>query len=688
MTFFSKPHVAVTLPLCLILAGLSSTSAAAQSVQDNFEAAFFDQYSPQNALEMIERIPGFQLQGANNNLRGLGQGGANVLINGERLTGKTDVGSQLFRITAENVVRIEIRDGATLDIPGLSGQVANIITESKGRSGTWSWAPQFRERQRVSLTHTHLTLSGETGNLSYTAELRNEVQRNGDWGPETLTEANGTVFEIRDELGKYHFDGPGAVLELNWKPKTDHVANLNLEYNKFNSANRVLSSRRAVTDRGEDLETVFIGGEDEWNAKVGADYELPLTIGFLGKGKFKAIGYHRFERSPTRSSFSVFALDGEQLSGSIFDRLADESETIARTEFSWSPKDGRDWSLGVEGAFNVLDIESDLQEFNDGIFETVELGDATSRVEERRAETTLTHNRTLSPKWDLQLSLGVEYSELEQTGGLTRDFVRPKGFLLASYKPSDSTNWRLKLERKVGQLSFFDFIASVDVVDNIDRASNFDLVPEQSWFAGLEYDTDFGQGFTMNINPYVSFFSDLVDRIPIGDDGDAVGNVDSAIQYGVDFNSSLKGDRWGWKGTQFDLDLQWRDSRVDDPVTGVTRQISRDLKTFWHARMRHDIPKTEWAYGGGVREYADYKGFRLFTTDDPTLERPITYAFIEHKDVFGMRIKAEVTNLLNSKEEFTREVFTDRRDRGVLDFTEFQSRAFGPILNIEFSGTF
>jgi hypothetical protein len=687
MTYFSKPRLAATVALGLILSQTCGFASYAQTATEDYEPAFFEQFAARNALEMINQIPGFQLQGADNR-RGLGQGGANVLINGERLTGKVDVGSQLTRIVAETVVRIEIRDGASLDIPGLSGQVANIVTETKGQTGTWSWAPEFRERQPVNLTHAHLTLSGKTGNLSYTAELRNESQRNGDWGPETLTAADGTVFEIRDELGRYNFDGPGAVLDLNWKPKDDHTGNLNLEYNKFNSTQMVRSSQRAQKDRGVDLETVFRGGEDEWNAKIGADYEFPLTIGFLGDGKFKAIGYYRFERSPTRSEFSTFALNGEQQSGSIFDRLADESETIARGEYSWSPSEGRDWTFGVEGAFNMLDIESELRVLEDGVFVEQDLTGASNRVEERRAETTLTHNRALSPKWDLQVSAGVEYSELEVVGERSDDFIRPKGYVRATYKPKDGTSIRFDVERRVGQLSFFDFIASVDIVDNVDRAANVNLVPQQDWRAGIEFDKDFGQGFTVNLNPYVRFIEDLVDRIPIGDDGDAVGNVDNAALWGIDFNTSIQGKRWGWDGTQFDLDIQWRDSRVEDPVTLVDRQISRDLKTFWHARMRHDIPDTQWAYGGGVREYADYKGFRLFTTDDPTLERPITYAFIEHKDVFGMRVKAELINLLDSSEDFTREFFTDRRDRGELDFTEFRARKFGPILNVEFSGTF
>jgi len=682
MTSLFKPHMTATAALTLILAKGVILSANAQTPQDIYEPDFFTQYAPRTAMDMVNQIPGFQLQRADNR-RGLGQGGANVLINGERLTGKTDVNSQLSRIVADNIVHIEIKDGASLDIPGLSGQVANIITKTTKQTGTWSWEPEFRKRQNLNWGHAHFTLSGKTGSLSYSAELRNESNRRGNWGPETLTAADNTIFEIRDEVSRFHFDGPGAILDLNWTPRDGHTGNLNLEFNQLNFARLSRSSRRAQTPQGNDQETVFTGGEDEWNTTIGADYAFPV-----GVGKLKTIGFYRFERSPTRDVFSVFSLTGEQESGSIFDRVADETEIIGRTEYSWSPAQGRDWTMAVEGAFNELDIESELQIFETGVYVDSALDDPSSRVEERRAEATLTHSRTLSPKWDLQLSGGVEYSQLEQTGGLSREFIRPKGFLLATYKPDENASWRLKFEREVGQLSFFDFISSVDIVDNIDRARNVNLVPPQNWFASLEYDKDFGQAFTINLTPYVSLISDLVDRIPIGDDGDGIGNIDKAIQYGIDFNTSIKGQRWGWDGTQFDLEVQWRDSRVDDPVTGVSRRISRDRKTFWHGRFRHDIPDTNWAYGGGVREFADYPRFRLFTTDDPTLKRPITYAFIEHKNIFGMKVKAELFNLLNSREEFTREHFTDRRDRGVLDFTEFQSREFGPIFSIEFSGTF
>jgi hypothetical protein len=94
---------------------------------------------------MLQRVPGFAIQQAVQE-RGLGQATGNVLLNGQRISNKSDdVVTQLGRVPAGNVVRIEIADAATLDIPGLSGQVANIIVRSGGAiSGQFSYSPEFR----------------------------------------------------------------------------------------------------------------------------------------------------------------------------------------------------------------------------------------------------------------------------------------------------------------------------------------------------------------------------------------------------------------------------------------------------------------------------------------------------------------------------------------------------------------
>ena len=93
---------------------------------------------------MLIQVPSFQIRD-NENLRGLGQATGNVLFNGERPSNKgDDMYTQLSRIPAGNVERIEIVDGATLGIPGLTGRVANVVVRSNRVQGHFRWDPQFR----------------------------------------------------------------------------------------------------------------------------------------------------------------------------------------------------------------------------------------------------------------------------------------------------------------------------------------------------------------------------------------------------------------------------------------------------------------------------------------------------------------------------------------------------------------
>ena len=669
----------------LVAFTLNSGNALAQAASkaNTFEPAFFAQYAPRTALDMIGRIPGYQLESGDDK-RGLGQGGANLLINGKRLAGKTDPRDQLGRITAPNVVGIDIVDGASLSIPGLSGQVANVITKNKGVTGTWEWRPEWRDGFQPDLLDGSVTVSGERGNLAYSASLQNESFRNGHAGPERIFTPDGAVFETRDESGVYNGDNPGGSIDLTWTPKTDHVGNLNFAYNRNNFNGRVSSIATALTPRGVDGQTLFADSEDEWNLEAGADYEFPV-----GSGKLKTISYYRFERSPTVSRFDVFDPDLGRVAGSRFIRDQDEAEAIGRLEYSWAPAAGRDWQVGAEGAFNLLDIESMLLILDeDGTFVDQPLPGATSRVEEKRAEATLTHTRALSPKWDVQASLGVEYSELSQTGGLVRDFVRPKGFISTTFKPTDDFSIRTKVEREVGQLNFGDFISSVSVQDDFDTTGNSNLVPSQSWLGEMEFDKDFGDGNSFKARFYSALISDLVDRIPIGMEGDAVGNIDSAEQYGVDLTATLKGDRWGWNGMQLDLQLQLRNSSVEDPLEGFSRRLNGDKKVYYSAEFRHDIEDTDWAYGLYADRFIQSEVYRLRTVQQFNFPVPFTMFFIEHKDVFGLKAQGSFRNLIGSSDDFRRTIYTARRDQGRVDFIEDRTRPFGPFFRLAVSGTF
>ena len=110
----------------------ANVEAQSESGKQIYEVAAFARFAPQTALDMVRQIPGFVITESSGD-RGLGEATQNVLINGQRISGKSnDAETVLGRTPAQSVVRIEIVDGATLNIPGLSGQDLNLITKSSG----------------------------------------------------------------------------------------------------------------------------------------------------------------------------------------------------------------------------------------------------------------------------------------------------------------------------------------------------------------------------------------------------------------------------------------------------------------------------------------------------------------------------------------------------------------------------
>ena len=671
------------------VAEVSDTASAPD--RNVYPASYFEAYVPRTALDMVRRIPGFQIRSGDTGRRGLGQGGANVLINGERLTGKTNPFDELDQVLATSVVEIRVLEGATLSIPGLSGQVIDVtVSRPDGLKGTWEWNPQFRRRLEPNLLNAELNISGETdlaGGLTYTLQLREYGFRSGAIRDEQRSQFGGGGSEQRDEKNTNSGDRPGIARNLGWTPAPDHKVNLNTEYFLFNFNRTANAIRTPITADGDDSLTESTSSEDEWNLEVDADYEFPFL-----SGRMKLTGVYDREHSPMSNSFALFDPQSGFAGASRFDQFGKELELIGRAEYSWSPSDGRDWQVAAEAAYNELDIEQQFFSQNPG---QGFVGDPLSGfvVSEDRYEITTTHSRPLNDAWDLQASLGLEYSKLMQDRAgaapvAPRSFYRPKGFLSATYKVDDSFRIRSRIEREVGQLNFFDFVSSVDLVDNLGRSGNPDLVPAQSWLASLDFDKDFGQGNTFRAEFYGAQISDSVDRIPIGANGDGVGNIGTAYRYGVNLSSTLKGERWNLPGTELNMTFEWRDSTVDDPVQDFSRRLNGDKEIYYDVSFRHDIPDTDWAYGAFMERFISARRYRLFSIDRDGVDKPYAAIFIEHKDVFGMTLNANLGNLFGQEEFFERTRFTARRDIGVPDKIDQATFNFGPILRFSLSGSF
>src|SRR5262245_9774789 len=115
------------------VAAASAPAAEAPPQQGviSYPPSFFAQYSPANAAEMVQRIPGFTFDGGSG-ARGYEGSGGNVLVDGQRPTTKTDdLDNILRRIPASAVERIDvIRGGA----PGIDMQgktvIANVVKKT------------------------------------------------------------------------------------------------------------------------------------------------------------------------------------------------------------------------------------------------------------------------------------------------------------------------------------------------------------------------------------------------------------------------------------------------------------------------------------------------------------------------------------------------------------------------------
>jgi outer membrane receptor for ferrienterochelin and colicins len=681
-----KSNLLVPALVCFLVAPLLAQTAvpppAATEGKRSYVPADFAQFAPRTALDMLNRVPGFSIKQESLE-RGLGEASGNVVINGQRVSGKSnDVITELGRIPAANVERIEIVEGETLEIPGLTGQVANVIVRSTGISGQWSYRPEFRSYYADPLfTRFDISLSGTRGPVQYTLGLDNRGNRSGAGGPTWLSNEAGTIIETRDEQwrgnseqprigGRFVYNGPGSS-----------VGNLNLSYSRF-YFDYLETGTRLGTRSGDHTRRVT-AEESGYRFEAGGDYELAL-----GPGRMKLIALSRGWSYPSETTVVNQFANGTT-SGFRSRWEGDEGETIGRGEYRWK-RGVAEWQISGEGAFNKLDGNSRLFTMrDDGSFREIPLPGGGAKVEEDRYELMGSYGRPLSAAVTMKVSAGGEYSQLAQVGagGTTRTFWRPKGEASAAWKISPRSDLSAKLSRRVGQLNFFDFLASSDVANERERAANPNLVPEQSWELEVEGARALGAWGRATLRAYGRLIDDIIDYVPIDGVGQAPGNLDQATVYGIQTRNTINLDPLGWRGARLDASAVWQESRVEDPLTGERRPISGSMQEGFNLALRHDVPSTDWAWGTGYSYQRNALSYRL-TEVGRQWEGPVWgEVYLEHKNVRGMTVRAGWYNLLAADSRWDRTVHAGWRTDPI-DFIEKRDRQIGPIFSFAVRGKF
>ena len=652
-----------------------------------YTLADFARFAPKTAFDMLAQVPGFTIRTVDSSTRGLGQASENVLINGQRVNNKSGGAvDQLQRTPATNVERIEVLDAASLGIAGLTGQVANVILkQTKKASGQYEYRATARAHYaKPELFGGSVSYSGEAGPVDYTLSVKNGSGRGAVGGPIFILDPNRALVERRREFfhseyeeaniqGKFAIDGPGSS-----------VGNLVLGYTPYWNPFHLIDIRHEAN--GEVRSRRLVQSLAGYQGDINGDYEFAL-----GPGRLKLIGLRHWEHQPlVTTNILRFDTTGADSEGSRFSRDSHSGETVTRAEYNW--KTGRnDWQVSFERAFNSLDQKGRLFNLDpDDGFVEMPFPEGSGKVREVRYEGLATLSRPLSPKVDLQVAAGAEISNLDRTTDQepARKFFRPKGSVVFGWHPDKTWDISLKLRRRVGQISFFDFLAQPELQVGRENAGNPELVPPQSWEVESDFAHDLGRWGKTDLTLHYYSVSDIVDYIPIDDNQQGVGNLPHADRLGFQSTSTILLDPIGWTGAKLDATFAAEWTKVRDPLTQRARPISGIQDRMFNLQIRHDIPHTQIAWSAYV-QYQHYVSNYFLTEIDQTLDIPwISGFYVEDKNVLGTTVRLSVDNIFNGRHLEFRKVWDGFRDRTALSFIEKHNQLVGPLFSLSVKGNF
>jgi len=713
MPNFTPQHLVRSLVLTVSMAITSLASAQIDQIENPtddstivYPAAYFADFLPVSANDMVSRIPGIGLamgRGGGKGGRGLGSGEGEILINGQRTTGKGNTGeSQLSRISADQVEYIEIIRGTSeeLDVRG-AGQVVNVVLlDVPSRSSTSAEVNVDYWRDGTLDPGGQLSYSGQAGDFSYLVALEAESNYNGRIDREFSFDADDNLIEARRQ---------DSV-----RDQTDYRANMNLGYRfekstvQFNALLETRSPPNDIDRTIHDFVTNTISYEREGNTadrdnwEIGGDYEYSLDRG--GKHRFLFIvndGDFLF----TRERFDVVT-DSENKT-LFLSNYGRDRERIARTSYTFNVNNTQGLELGIEGSQTIRDGELRLGLDTDGVRSAdvgglvpVSISNSTSTVEELRSELFAVHNWQLNSKMSLEISLIYETSTIEQSGdvGIERDFafLRPK--IDYRFDITPLLQLRAGIEKDVSQLSFSDFSATVDGSDEDQntQAGNPGIAQEESWRYELNLElrlpNDIG---VLNSQFYYRDIEGVIDRIDVSPNPDnlqsARGNIGDGKRYGMNLDLSARLEFLGAPNALLTTSLSLRDSEVVDPFTGKLRRMRKNGRWTARSSFRHDVTGLGLSYGFRYEMHSNGGSgrteFDITDTEESKLQ-PYLSAFVE-KHAFGSyTFRFEANNIRQSEFCRTRTRYVGATADGILEEVENFCSGDGMQLALKMRTTF
>lgn len=623
---------------------------------------------------MVSNLPGFNLRNGDRGTRGFGGAAGNVILNGARISAKSEsISDILGRIPAADVERIEVIRGQVggLDLRG-ENVVANVVRLGDSSSGAWdaglaTYQPTGGVYPAAGVSYsTSSTLGEATVALSASqGRFVTERRENVFDGADSVTEERFEIFETDQETLSASVNASTAF--AGW----DVNANLGLlDFDADGGEN----SRRFPVAAAESPFTLFQGEvESSLRTELGLDAERPLGNAW----QLKLIGLYREEDFDGLGTLVRGPLGEAGITETEARTESTAKEVIGRIELDWSGLSGHTIEFNAELSNNSLDSRFALSLLEDGLLVPQPVPGAVTKVEEERLDLLLSDSFRLGP-FSVDAAIGAEDSTISQVGGFNeaRSFFFWKPSLAMSFSPSERTQLRLRALRNVGQLDLEDFASGADLGDVELALGNPQLAPETTTTVDLSYEIR-GTGIAIgSVTVYHDWIEDVNDLLPLTGQLEVPGNIGSGTRAGVRYEGTLPLDRIGLKGGRIDVRGQWQTSDVEDPLTGEGRALSGERKWFARAEVRQDLVEQKFAWGFLFFSNGRRPQFGLDEIDIGG-QRQDMDVFIETRAIEGLVISLTAEDIFRDGDDRNRKVFDGDRSTEPLSFREQreQSRA-------------
>ena len=639
----------------------------------SYPPAFFTQYQPANAMEMVARLPGFTFDGGDG-VRGYEGSAGNVLVDGQRPTTKTDDLDQILRrLPAGAVERIDIIRGGA---PGIDMQgktvIANVVKKAGGGFRALVAASNQHTYDKRNLGAGRIEMSGSLGASKW--ELATLVGKGLDG---SFGDGPGVRIDRQGRATPVAIQGEGDVLN----GQVTGAFETPIARGKLRLNGRIYSDKY----KGEETDTVL-------SATPVAEHEVDLIYvdeteigGNFTRSLGSATSMELVGLRQTRDQ--NFASDFTDGGSSAFDLDRDSSETIGRLVLKHRWSDRLSFEAGAETAINKLDSVTRLSV--NGAAMPLPAGNVA--VEEDRSEAFVKSTWRPADGWTVDGSLRYEHSKISSAGdvvlGKTLNYLKPR--VAVSWSPQKSTQLRVRLEREVGQLNFSDFVASA----NLNSASgvtagNPDLNPQQAWVAEAAVEQRFWGAASVTVTFRHAELSDVVDRgpvrltvidpktgLPTVTVFDQPTNIGDGTKDELVVAYTLPLDRMGLKGATLKGDMTKRWTSVTDPTTRSKREISGLHPFDWNLNFTQDVPS--WKVSYGVDVYGAWREtYYRYNLIDTSKLRTFVKPFAEWRPRPDVNLRVELPNF--SKRAFRKTVYSYPGPRDQGGVAAIEDRLFEP----------